>query len=324
LWLSLAAVGLYLSHALAWLFFGLTALLWLSLRGRTPKRIAAAVLAILPSVGLAIVGFFLVRPLTITARASSVMETLRDAPSSFIINWPGDNRAMWVLLGSAAIWLALLLSSRTDRDDTAAAQGGWPYRLEIAAVAAILLSFFVGARFISLSGMLLWLLPHGAITGRRKLLFVPAFLLALYYPIGLTKHFRAFDKRAAAARRLIAWIPAGASTLVLDYGEGTDADTDPQFNPWAGVHSWVNIASGGYDPYAFAGGRLVRVRRDRALPAPPEKRPGDFTLSDHGSRYDFILTHREAGDYAIFSAAEIGAARLVGHELEWRLYRVTR
>src|SRR5207249_2251742 len=73
----------------------------------------------------------------------------------------------------------------------------------------------IGGRFLAVTALFGALLPHGGIAGRRRLFFVPVILASIYYPIAMTRHWYAFDRRAAA----FGPDDAARSPLVEQYGE---------------------------------------------------------------------------------------------------------
>jgi len=342
--LAVASLALYFAHVLPWLCFGLAAAIQLACHGWRPRRLAAAAALMLPSVGLALVAFRAAAragtavhagPLAFAASWPTTGERLRAISSQLVLVWPGDDRALQVLMLLGGLWLALLLTARTDGHDTAARAWGSPLRLEWIALSCALLAlvlpghlekpvdlWMIGGRFVPVAAIFTLLLPHGPIAGRRKLLFLPVIALCVYYPLKLAGRWRDFDQRAAGALRLLRRVPAGKSTLTLIVGDGHDPAVDPQFVPFLAFHAYPQLLAGGYDPWAVDTGFPMRVKPGAALPAPHYRHPEEFAFDEHGRFYDYLLTRNEPSDTSLFRPAELGVATLVGSDSDWRLYEV--
>ncbi len=341
--LGLLTLALYFCHVLPWLYFGLAAGVLLSCHGWHPRRIAAAVALMLPSVAVGIYAFRAAAhggtavkegALHYEGLRESTLVTLQQLPGSLLTTWPGD-RAYQIMLLLGALWLALLLTSRTDPDDSAARAHGYVYRLELIAVLAALLPFclpthlyqpvdlwMVGGRFFSVAALLGALLVHGPIVGRRKLLLVPVAILAFVYPLLLGQQWSEFDRRAGSARRLLPRIRRGSSTLTLVYGDGRDPSVAEQQLPYVMFHAYPQLQAGGYDPWSLGTGFPMVKKPDAALPAPPWRHPEQFDKATMADAYDYILTYKEINDYSIFGPNDSVAYPLLGTDGDWRLYEV--
>jgi hypothetical protein len=229
----------------------------------------------------------------------------------------------------------LLITARTDERDTAARAHGFPYRLEIITGLAALMPFvlpvhmfkpvdlwMIGGRFVSVTALFAILMPHGPLSGRRKLLLVPAIALAVYYPLKLAKAWHKFDARAGQMRRLMAEVPRGSSTLVMIIGDATDPDIEKQTVPYLQFHAYAHYLAGGFDPWSLSTGFPIVQRQEAVKPAPVWKHPETFNLEVHGIAYDYILTKNETWDYSLFGPNDAGLAPLQDQEGDWRLYRI--
>jgi hypothetical protein len=182
--------------------------------------------------------------------------------------------------------------------------------------------WFIGDRFIAVGALLLLVLPRVELTGARRAWMLPVVLLAAFYPLRLARAFYAFGERLAGLERVAEQrIPKGASCLTLIYTDGGDARLDPQALPLKNAHAYLHLWRGGYDPYAMSNGFPMKTRPGRALPAPPWRMPGAFSLDEHGRRYDFIVTYGERRDHLIVGAADPSQAPLIAVDGEWRVYR---
>lgn len=342
--LGLITVALYFSHVLPWLFFGVAAAPLLFCHGVRPRRIALAAGLMLPSVAVASLGFFAAAhgatavqagPLHFSAKFIPLLDTIRQVPTSLLAGWPGPGGASWVVVLLGLCWLALLLTQSSDEREREAGSGGFEYRLELvcalAALAALLLPVHlyrpvdlwnIGQRFVAVAAILFALLPRGALVGQRRIILLPVLLLAFFYPLRLAVHWRGFDRRAAAVRRLCAQIPRGKSTLTLIYGDGTDPDVDTAAVPYLMFHAYPQLWSGGFDAWGLQTGFPMARLPARALPAPIWKHPEKFDFDTQGCAWDYLLTKGEVSDGAILGRGDKDRALLLGHDGDWRLYRV--
>jgi hypothetical protein len=335
-------LALYLTHLLPWLYFGFAAAVLLGCHGWHPRRMATAVLLLLPSVAVAIWTFrvaghghpALPASFAWDPQYQPLLQTMGQAPSALLCAWQ-DDRAYRLLLGLCAVWMILLLGARTDTHDSEARRHGFVYRLELVfALTALLVCLLparlakpvdvpmLGGRFVSVSLLLLFLLPHGAIVGRRKLWLVPVVALAIYYPIRLGQKWKEFDFRAASLRRLMTEVPRGSSTLTLALGDGDDPAVMKQASPLAAFHAYPQLLTGGFDPWALSTGSPMVRKESAALPAPEWRNPRSFVADEHALSYDYVLVANELEDYALFGPNDAVRFPLVRRDGMWRLYRV--
>src|SRR5207244_3488778 len=103
------------------------------------RRIAAALALELPSLLLAIYGFRVSANGTTAvqsggfaydAKGEDLLGALQQIPLRLIAGWP-SNTAYWIVIGIGLVWMALLLTARSDPEDAEARRNGWPYRLEL-------------------------------------------------------------------------------------------------------------------------------------------------------------------------------------------------
>jgi hypothetical protein len=296
-----------------------------------------------PSLVLAIVGFKLSAshhtavqsgPLAYDAKGEEIIGRLQQIPMRVITGWP-DNRPYWILIALGLIWLAFLLTARTDANDTEARRSGFAYRLELVTLVAVAAYLFlpmhllkpvdlwmIGGRFLTLVALFGAILPHGGVVGRRRLLFLPLIFVAAYYPLALAGKWRQFDRRAAGFRRIMRHVDRGSSTLVLVMGDGTDPSAAFDAVPYLQFHAYAQYLAGGYDPWALNTGFPYYQKPGAGLPAPRWKHPESFSFDQQGTHYDFILTKGEWTDHAIFGPDDSGRAPLIATDGDWRLYAV--
>lgn len=345
--LALVTLALYFSHVLPWLFFGLAAALLLSCHTKYPRRVVAAAALMLPSVLVAIYAFSAARDgstavhpgaLRYEAMREPLLDILRWVPQSLTPVWPG-NKAYYIVIALFAAWMTLLLTDRREAPaPTGMAAIAHHYRLELLfALTALCVIFgpthlyqpvdlwMIGTRFTPVAAMLGALMVRAPIVGWRRLVVGGVVAISTVQPVLLARSYVAFDKSAVHARRVIAHIPRGSSTLTLIYGDGRDPAVADHAVPYLMFHAYAQLQAGGYDPWAVGNGFPMVPRPGRALPAPPWKHPEMFDQRTMASAYDFILTFKELHDYAIFAGPD-DASRfpLVAADGDWRLYKVAR
>lgn len=339
---GLLSLLLYFMHILPWLFFGLAAIVLLFSHGWRPRRMGVAAALMLPSLLVALYGFHAARgltavaggPLKLDGRFDNALTNLQQMPTS-ILTATGGDMSYRIMLALCLLWLAVLLTARTDERDSAAREHGFPYRLEVIAALAAVMPFIlpvhlfkpvdlwmIGGRFFSVAALFGVLLPHGPLAGRRKLLLVPVIALALYYPYQLGKAWHRFDVRASSVRRLMANVARGSSTLTLVIGDGTDPDVDKQTVPYLQFHAYASLFGGGYDPWSLSTGFPMVPRPEAVKPAPVWKHPETFRFDVQGLHYDYILTRNETWDYSLFGPNDAGLAPLIQQDGDWRLYQI--
>jgi len=342
--LAAATLGLYCLHVLPWLLFGVVATAWVKLAAWAPlrdgrRRARAAVLAtvaMLPSVVVGVIAFRLARaggtsvvdaPLALDGRYEPLVDRLTALPSRILAGWATSGWT-WVLLGLTAIWLALLISARTDAHDTEAARAGHPLRLELAFLVALVALLVlpedvtrpvawtvVASRFALFVALFGALLPHGALVGRRALiLMLPVVTLAIGYPIALARAWRPASARIAALRALLRRVPRGESTLVHHGAPPTDAAMPPGLEPLRHLHAYALVDVGGDDPEAAEAGFPLHRRAD-APPRPPATLTAD-NLAAVRRAYRWIVARGPLG------VDGTTAVELVDRAGEWRLYRL--
>jgi hypothetical protein len=341
IWLFVATTVLYFTHVLPWMFFGVAALLLVFCHGWHPRRILTAGAMMLPSLIIALIGWKATATgfsdvkhtghLQFEAKWETMQALLSDIPNRIVTEWQTDQRGFWFIYIMAGLWLLLAISSN-DKEER---RPGFPFRLELlfflATIAIFQLPIYqkkpidlwmVGGRFVTLACMLGALLPRGPITGKRKWLMLPIVAACVWYPLTLTWHWRRFSRRAAPVARLMKLVPRGSSTLTLIAGDTNDPDADPQAVAWLQFHSYAQLYGGGFNPWALQTGFPMVAKKDKRLPAPTWKSPHTFRMDEHGVHYDYILTHNEVLDHALFGPSDAPRAPMQAKDGDWRLYKV--
>jgi hypothetical protein len=347
--LALATVAIYCLHVLPWLLFGAIALAWVVLaaavRHGDARRVRAAAIAsvaMLPSVVLGVVAFRLARaggtsvvdaPLAIEGRFEPLVDRLSALPSRLLAGWSSSGWS-WALIVLTAVWLAILVSARTDERDTAAARAGHPLRLELAFVVALLALLVapedvsrpvvwtvVASRFALFVALLGALLPHGPLVGRRALLLVaPIVLVAVVYPVRLARAWQPASARIAALRSLLRRVPRGEATFVHHATAPVDAALPPALEPLRHAHAYVLLDVGGDDPEAAEAGFPLHRRAD-APPRPPSVL-GASTIEAVRKSYRWVVARGERAVGESFGPDSAAVAEFIAEAGEWRLYRM--
>lgn len=342
--LGLLTLLLYSMHLLPWMVFGIAAPLLFLCHGWHPRRIAAATALMLPSVALALCGY------VVAGRSSTIvlpgrpafsgsfeppLEAMRAIPMRLIAGWVSDDGAYKLLVTLAVVWLAILLTARTDSRDTPVRRHGFPLRLELILLVPLAGYFLlpnhlykpfdlwmVSGRLMAVVALLGVLLPRGGLAGRRKLLLLPLVAVCIYYPLALARHWQRFNRRAQPFVEIIRKVPRGSSTITLMIGDNSDPDADGQSVPFIEFHAYSQLLAGGFDPWAEESGFPMAIKPGAQLPAPLWSNPAAFNIIAHGLGYDYVLTRGEPFDYSVIALRH--RAPLIATVGDWRLYRVIK
>lgn len=285
-----------------------------------------ALVLILPSLALALIGARSLPAGGAPPEIAPALQRLEEVPSALVMTF--GERAHEVLLLLLGVWLILLLTARTDEHDTPA-RG---YRLEAIALLALILALAlppdlhhpiespgVAARFWPVCALLLALVPHGPVDGRRRLWLLPVAVLGILYSISIGRAALPLERPVAGARRLSAHLEHGKSTLtVLPESEKVARTDDPvPFGPrirFRGqAHAFPVLAAGGYDPdlpIAFP------LRRTSVIPTPAVR----SALDPDTLGYDYLLTLDERFPYEHLGPNAAALFPLAAADGNWRLY----
>jgi hypothetical protein len=317
---AVLACGVWLGDASVFGFLALAAVILCA-----TERPVALVL-ILPSLALALIGARSLPAGGAPPENAATLQRLEDVPSSLVMTF--GERAHEVLLLSLGIWLILLLTARTDEHDTQA-RG---YRLEVIALLALILALAlppdlhhpfeipgVAVRFWPVCALLLALVPHGPVEGRRRLWLLPVAIIGVLYPVAIGRAALPLERPVVGARRLSTHLEHGKSTLtVLPETEKLAKTDNPQpFGPRIRfrdqAHAFPVLAAGGYDPdlpIAFP------LRRTSVIPTPAVR----SALDPDTLGYDYLLTLDERFPYEHLGPNAAAIFPLAGTDGNWRLY----
>ena len=338
-----ASVLVYFTHILSWVLFaaGAVGLIGWRLLSASSPRPLAQVKVVAATIALSAAGIFanyyyyshslpadspVFKPgLRVVGLWNSPWHALGQFPKLLAITLPGSP-ALYLTVGALLLsWTALMLTAPRAPSRRLQAPGvlflvalllylALPYRLY-----RPIDWFYISLRFAAPVALFAALLIRGEIAGRRRWLLAPAVLASLAYPLALAARFVEFNVHEHPFWTVLQHIPRGAATLTLLTGDMSDPAIDPQYVPYAGFYSYVQLFRGGYNPYALKTGFPYREIPGRALPAPPWSGAVPFSQLEHGQYYDYVLTRNEhwTGEFLNMSPTK---APLVVQAAEWRLY----
>jgi hypothetical protein len=286
-----------------------------------------ALVLILPSVALALIGARSLPAGGAPPEPAAMLQRLEEVPWSLAMTF--GERAHEVLLLLLGVWLILLLSARTDEHDTQA-RG---YRLEALALLALILALtlppdmhrpielpLAAGRFWPVCALLLALLPHGPVEGRRRLWLLPVVVLGILYSISIGRAALPLEKTLGGARRLSTRLEHGKSALTVNPEHDRTSRTDdplpfgPRVRFRSQAHVFPVLAAGGYDPdlpIAFP------LRRTEVIPTPAVR----SALDPDTLGYDYLLTLDERYPYEILGPNAAAPFPLTATDGNWRLYQ---
>jgi hypothetical protein len=288
--LGACSVMAYFSHVMAWFCFGLCAIALLLLYRRSWRRGLYASLAMLPSVGFAVLAYFEER----NARSyfkrgdglGALGGTWRDFPT-LVVEFPRrvmdlfpGNLDRVVLIVLSLTVLALCIGRGTKAaSESLVQQKRLPLLLLVLGLTYLLLPYeitkpmswwYVAPRVPSLMAPLILLLPVGAIAGHQRVVLLPLIIAAVVLPLKLTSLYRDFSRRNAGFMRMVAEVPRGSKTLVVVRGvkPSPEQSGDPSSSAPVYWHfsSWPMVLNGGYGPHLFDQGVPVVPRQRLAAP----------------------------------------------------------
>src|SRR5260370_24254439 len=175
----------------------------------------------------------------------------------------------------------------------------------------------INGRVVVAAALLGALLVRGPVLAWRRWLFLPVVLAGIFYGWDLARTVIRFNRHVRGFDELVETIPFHRRVLTLVFPPLNDPHVNVNcFNQWA---SYVQIRRGGYNFYNFDEGFPLRYRQ--YLPAPPWSNADKFDYEQHGSAWDYFLTHNENGLKLLTGPPAKGQVRLVGERGPWRLWQ---
>ena len=332
-----ALTATYFMHLLPWIALGALATLYVVGQVRPWGRSLRVAGALLASLLFAVWNTIYCAQthrtvdghLRVQAGWQPLLQVVRELPSRLLVRW---DSALVANLVTIALLLSLVLLVRSGRAEprpgSSVIERWFPELCAALMLAAYLFMpvklvqpawiWFVNTRYLALAAMFAAVLVRGPIEGRRRLLLVPAVLASLLYAGALTRQYLDFNTRAAGIVDVMQVVPVGSNTLTLLLGSNSDPALDPDYVPFNEYHSYPTVLKGGYDAYGWDLGFPYLMTKH--VPTPRWNAPGQFSQHAHGRSFDYVLTHREARDHAVFPGLE-QKIPLVARSGEWRLYR---
>jgi hypothetical protein len=291
--LALTTAALYLCHILPWGAFGVYAFLILiiELSSRRWRGAVTAAAAMLPSLALFWMGWkrahrvgYFHEGAKYDAVKDNAWTLLKRIAMCFNL-WQQTDLDEWVQLGLVVVVILLIISDGGPEPDVPLRKR---LRVPVALVAFLLMTaltpfwikkpfnwWMINLRFLMLAIAVAAFLPRGAIRGARAWLLGAGLCVSTLLPLYMARNYRDFSSRAEPIVRLLAEVPQGSNTLLLQTppGPGVAGDrsfADPVMAPemaiWREVYNYPLVYRGGYDPYMYDDG--FPVRRINELPAP--------------------------------------------------------
>jgi hypothetical protein len=296
---------LYLFHIVPWSAFGLYAclLLVVELAQRRWRGPLLAVLAMLPSLVMMLIGVLQARSFGYFGKGGwdAQMDTpgrLMQRALAMINLWNPSERDEWIALSLMLLLLLLVVSDAGPTPDEPLRRR---LRIPLAFVTFVALAFFtpfwirrpfnwwmINQRFLLPAALLAIFFPRGALRGWRAALMTAAVAVMLLLPPSLAKAYRDFSRRAEPLIALIEETPLGSNTLLLHSPPGHRQFQDPQLAPemtyWREMYNYPLVLRGGYDPYIYDDG--FPIKRIRALPAPKVERAAELIYTPDEQRFN--------------------------------------
>lgn len=184
---------------------------------------------------------------------------------------------------------------------------------------------FIYERFLTLLMLFALLLPGASLAGKRLWWLAPPLVIAVASLVTTGWYAGTWDQETRPYQEIIDAIPPGKTVMPVIWERRGPHST---FETLVGVHAYYNALKGGYTPHLFSTPNLpVRRRENVGLPTPVWKHPRDFSIQEHGFRFDYVLVQGKRQDRfreKRYRTEDGGSVELVAEKEAgiWRLYRV--
>jgi hypothetical protein len=142
-------------------------------------------------------------------------------------------------------------------------------------------------RYATFTLLALLFLPRGRFRHWRALWLLPGVLAALLMFTRIRAQFADYGTRARPFLEIIAHVRPNSAYLPLELDDSDPATRLDTFNQ---IHAYIAGFKKGYDPHLFDNNSIPFLyRSDRRLPQTAWNRPQDFSLTEHGRYYDYVV-----------------------------------
>ena len=326
---ALLGTAMYFCHLLPWgMYLGAAGLIGLLHRGRTFTRILSRLFVWSVS---ALVGIFVtLRGKGLHMGSMNQGITWKRYPTWQSIGelyqwtwdaWTGhEDEALAISL--FLCWLALKLTSRRQsitlhdlRPEACFAVALSAYLILPRSVLTPAYWWGINLRFSCMAILFAGLCIQGSIEGRRRLLLIPLFLVALGFTADTTWHWHVAD-RFTSGYDSLAQRPEPGSRVLFILGQ-----------PWHDPTARLNYAHIYYDVYQAQRGGYMPWNFDDAFPLKykarypaPHWRAMNFDWQKHAPYYDYVMAFQKDAR-AVFPGHEKDVT-LVAEEGKWKLFKL--
>lgn len=142
-------------------------------------------------------------------------------------------------------------------------------------------------RYATFALLALLFLPRGRFQNWRALWLLPGVLTALLMFTRIRAQFADYGTRARPFLQIIAHVRPNSAYLPLELD---DSDTATRLDTFNQIHAYIAGFKKGYDPHLFDNNSIPFLYRgERRLPQTAWNRPQDFSLTEHGRYYDYVV-----------------------------------
>ena len=326
----LLGAAIYFCHIVPFLLYiGCAGLIGLFHRDRSPRRMAARVVAWAAVFGIALLVTLLGHGKGMGARPGHYTFSWDAHPLTLMLHaydWTWNNctgREDEILAAVLAFgWLALRVTTR-DRP-TRSLHDYRAHACVFAAIAGYLLlpksvltpsySWGVKYRIAAWALLFLALLIPGAIAGWRRWLMVPIAVAGFGFAIDATIHWRAANRFTDGFDVATDAIPAGSRILfIMGRPFADEAVKQAYVQSWP---SYYQVRHGGYNPWLFDD---FPLRFRERFPAPTWQSMA-FNWEQHAPYYDYVVTFQKTGA-SVFREhlGAVTAVKTAGKWIVWKL-----
>jgi hypothetical protein len=179
-------------------------------------------------------------------------------------------------------------------------------------------------RYATFALVALLFLPRGRFTRWQVLWLLPGVLTALLMFTRISAQFADYGTRARPFLEIISHVRPNSAYLPLELDDSDPATRLETFNQ---IHSYIAGFKKGYDPHLFDNNSIPFLYRgNRRLPQTAWNRPQDFSLTEHGRYYDYVVVQGGLNRDPLkkLKPSDGMRARLVVEAGRFRLYEILK